>query len=169
MCICIAGKARRGCVNICTEGLLEANLVVGCTCVLDTSILPGFSEWYLATSSLDMSQACLRYQIGTPTQDKPKEKIGTYCILRTNSLILDSYKICLPRARRAWTMCVRCPSIQHSYKPDISSGPSADGEDPPQNPQLTLQSRCTCSIYATSLDLRVILGVPDHHTPSYPL
>jgi hypothetical protein len=33
---CIAGKARRGCVDICMEILLEADLVVGRTCVLDT-------------------------------------------------------------------------------------------------------------------------------------
>lgn len=43
-CVCIAGKARRGCVDICMEILLEADLVVGRTCVLDTSILSGFSE-----------------------------------------------------------------------------------------------------------------------------
>ena len=81
----------------------------------------------------------MRYQIGTPAQDKPKEKIGTYCILHTHSLILDSYETCLPRARRAWALCVRCSTI-HSYRPDISSGPSADREDPPQNnPRLTLR------------------------------
>ncbi|KAJ6178187.1 hypothetical protein N7519_008648 [Penicillium mononematosum] len=54
--------------------------------------------------------------------------------------------------------------------PDISSGPSADREDPPQNnPRLTLQRRRTCSVYATSLDVRVIIGVITIHPPTQPL
>ena len=129
---------------------------------------PDFRELYVATSSLDMSRMCLRYQIGMPTQDKSK-KIETYYILCANSLIYDSYETCLPRARSAWEMCVRCPSIQHFYKPDINSGPSTDREDPRTNPRLTLLSRFTYMIYSTSLDLRVIMGEITIHPPTQPL
>lgn len=62
-------------------------------------------------------------------------------------------------------MPMGCPGTRR-IKPNISSGPSSDREDPPQQPTPYAQSRRTCSMYATSLNPRVIIGVPDRvHIP----
>lgn len=91
--------------------------------------------------------------------------------LRTHSLILDSYETCLTRARRAWALCVCCSTI-HSCRPDISSGPSADREDPPQNnPRLTLRgdvpARCTPQVSIPRLSQGCLITISLPTQPPY--